>query len=72
MCFLCTKDFAAYQDATRRLRVLEMLALIEHPDALSPDAALHLSREIMGIIGPHAEPLRCESLSCDAVAGENR
>ena len=49
MCMLCAADVQSAGDMERRLHVLRLLALVEHPDALPPDAALRVSREIMSL-----------------------
>ena len=36
----------------RRVRVLQLLALIEHPDALPPEAALRIAGELLEWLGP--------------------
>jgi hypothetical protein len=38
-------------DLARRKRVLQLLALIEHPTALPPDAALRIAQELLVWIG---------------------
>ena len=45
MCLLCA-DGLADRTRARRARVLQLLALVEHPDALPAEAALRLAREI--------------------------
>jgi len=39
-------------DLVRRKRVLQLLALIEHPTALPPDAALRIAQELLAWTGP--------------------
>jgi hypothetical protein len=46
--------------------VLQLLALIEHPDALPADAVLRLGREIMMLIRPDAGSLRCDPVAAPA------
>jgi hypothetical protein len=55
----------AADDEVRRLHVLRLLALIEHPDALPHDAVLRLSREMMVMLGPARAPFRCDSMPSD-------
>ena len=38
----------------RRVRVLQLLALIEHPHALPPEAALRIAGELLAWLGPDA------------------
>jgi hypothetical protein len=62
VCLLC----AAGQDERRlaqRAHVLQLLALIEHPDALPAEAALRLAREVLALT--QAERA---GRSCDPVA----
>jgi hypothetical protein len=39
-------------DLARRKRVLQLLALVEHPTALPPDAALRIAQELLAWTGP--------------------
>ena len=39
-------------DLARRKRVLQLLALIEHPTALPPDAALRIAQELLAWTAP--------------------
>jgi hypothetical protein len=70
MCRLCAGYADSGGEMARRIHVLHLLALVEHPDALPPDAALHLSQEIMSLIGPG--PRRCDPVTFDAATGERR
>ena len=70
MCLLCVAGVNAAGDAARRLYVLRLLALVEHPDALPHDAALRLSQEILATIGPASLPFRCDSWPPDVAGGE--
>lgn len=72
MCFLCSDEFAVVNDAARRRHILDLLAIIEHADALPNSAALRLSREIMTLLGSCTDRLRCDPIEPDAVAGETR
>ena len=46
MCVLCAAGSDGQRFA-RRTHVLQLLALIEHPDALHAEAALRLAREVL-------------------------
>ncbi|MBV9248805.1 MAG: hypothetical protein JO227_06105 [Acetobacteraceae bacterium] len=70
MCLLCANGIDPPEKTARRLYVMELLALIEHPDALPHSAALRLSREIMAIIDRRADQLRCDSIPPDDATGE--
>lgn len=71
MCLLCANGIYSPGDEARRLYVLELLALIEHPDALPHGAALRLSREIMALIDLRANHLRCHPVTPDDATGED-
>jgi hypothetical protein len=59
MCLLCA-DGSADRALARRSHVLQLLALVEHPDALSADAALRLGQEIMTLVRPGSGLRRCD------------
>ena len=44
----------------RRVRVLQLLALIEHPEALPPDAALRIGRELLAWLAQDEPGHRCD------------
>lgn len=46
MCLLCAAGLESRMLA-RRARVLQLLALVEQPDALPADATLRLAREVL-------------------------
>jgi hypothetical protein len=60
MCLLCQSGLGTDGDLARRARVLQLLALVEHKDALPTDAALRLGREIVALIGPGSGSRRCD------------
>ena len=62
MCRLCVDD-AGDRALARRAHVLQLLALVEHPDALPADAALRLGREIMALIRPELGLRRCDPVT---------
>ena len=59
MCLLCA---AGLQDRTlaQRAHVLQLLALVEHPDALPAAAALRLAREILTLTQAKETGRRCD------------
>jgi hypothetical protein len=62
MCMLC--DSARTDaDLARRAYVLQLLALVEHPDALPADGALRLGREIMALIRLQPALRRCDAIA---------
>ncbi|HJS86887.1 MAG TPA: hypothetical protein VJ779_15640 [Acetobacteraceae bacterium] len=71
MCLLCVNGMDSSGDMARRLHVLRLLALVEHPDALSHNAALRLGREILAILGSAAGRLRCDLVAPDEATGED-
>ena len=48
MCLLCAAGLDG-QRLARRAHVLQLLALVEHPDALPAAAALRLAREVLAL-----------------------
>lgn len=60
MCLLCA-DGLRDRALARRARVLQLLALVEHPDALPADAALRLGREILALTQPDRFVRRCDA-----------
>jgi len=63
MCSLCESGSGNDGDLARRAHVLQLLALVEHPDALPADAALRLVREIMALIRPGSGLRRCDPVA---------
>jgi indole-3-glycerol phosphate synthase len=59
MCLLCAAGLEGRRLA-RRAHVLQLLALVEHPDALPADAALRLAREVLTLTQPDRTGRRCE------------
>jgi hypothetical protein len=55
-CASCTDQTG---DARERLRQLQLLALLEHPDALPAKLALRLARELLTLTGCQSA-FRCE------------
>lgn len=61
MCQHCAPG-AARSD-TDRARIRNLLALIEHPDALPAEAALRIARDLLAWAGASKSGLRCEALA---------
>ena len=60
MCPLCAARFS-HADI-RRARVLQLLALVEHPDALPTEAALRIGQEILALTRPNEVGRRCDAV----------
>ncbi len=61
MCQHCAPGSS--QSGTDRARVLHLLAMIEHPDALPTEAALRIASELLAWAGQSKSGLRCEVLA---------
>ena len=59
MCLLCAAGLEGRRLA-RRAHVLQLLALIEHPDALPADMALRIASEILALTQAEQSGLRCD------------
>jgi len=59
MCLLCAAGLEGRRLA-RRAHVLQLLALIEHPDALPADMALRVARQILALTQAELTGLRCD------------
>jgi hypothetical protein len=49
MCPRCATGFSHGSELARRTYILQLLALVEHPDALPPHAILRLSHELLAL-----------------------
>ena len=58
MCRYCVTGSS--NASTDRVRVLDLLALIEHPDALPAEAVLRIASELLAWTGQSKSGLRCE------------
>jgi hypothetical protein len=59
MCLLCAAGLDG-QRLARRAHVLQLLALVEHSDALPAEAALRLAREVLALTRAERTGRRCE------------
>lgn len=59
MCQLCASS-SDVQGLASRAHVLQLVALIEHPDALPAEAAMRLAREILILAGADGTKRRCD------------
>ena len=62
MCLLCA-DNLDDRGLARRAHVLQLLALVEHPDALPTDAAMRVAREILTLTQVGRIERRCEPVA---------
>jgi hypothetical protein len=67
MCMECRPG--ADQGIARRAHILRLLALLEHPDALHPQQALCLGKQLLDTLSGGGS-LRCDSVVPAAPAGE--
>lgn len=62
MCLLCVSGQESRRLA-HRAHVLQLLTLVEHPDALSADAALRLAREVLALVQAEPTERRCDPVT---------
>jgi hypothetical protein len=60
MCLYCTAGSG--QPSAGRRQILDLLALIEHPDALPAEAALRIAAEILAWVEPEGSRYRCDAV----------
>ena len=61
MCLLCTTTPGDQQFA-QRAKILDLLALVENPEALPADVAFRLAREVLRLSQTLRTELRCEQV----------
>ncbi|MDB5372680.1 MAG: hypothetical protein JWP04_1322 [Belnapia sp.] len=62
MCLLCSDGYEGRRLA-QRTHVLQLLALVEHPDALPAEAALRLAREVLALTRAEEAGRRCDPVA---------
>ena len=62
MCLRCAAGLDD-RNLAQRAQVLQLLALIEHPDALPADAALRLAREALALTPAEQTGRRCDPVA---------
>jgi hypothetical protein len=62
MCPLCAAGLES-RSLAQRVHVLQLLSLVEHPDALPADAALRLAREVLALTQAERTGLRCDPVA---------
>ncbi len=60
MCVLCVQGPG--RRAADHARIVDLLALVEHPDALAADAALRIARDLLAWAGPAGSRIRCDAV----------
>jgi hypothetical protein len=60
MCLLCASS--GERVLARRNHILQLLALVEHPDALPADRALRLAQEVLVLTWADGAPFQCEAV----------
>jgi hypothetical protein len=68
MCILCASKPEGNPATACRSRVLQLLALLEHPDALQANLALRLGRQLLALTQPRRPALRCDAIASPATA----
>jgi hypothetical protein len=58
MCRYCAAGF--FRSPADRSRILDLVALVEHPDALPAEAALRIASELLAWAEQPKSGLRCE------------
>ncbi len=61
MCQYCAAGSS--QSGTDHTRILQLLAMIEHPDALPSEAALRIASELLAWAGKSKSGLRCDGVA---------
>ena len=69
MCLLCASS--GDQVLARRNYVLQLLALVEHPNLLPADAALRLAQEILTLAQAGGGAFQCEAVLPPQAAAAN-
>jgi hypothetical protein len=77
MCILCASRPEGDPVRASQSSILQLLALLEHPDALPADLALRLARQLLRLTQPEHPVLRCDAVVAGAAAqarpaGDNR
>jgi hypothetical protein len=66
MCLRCATGFGPGGELARRVYILQLLALVEHPNALPADAILRLSHELLTLTGSGLKCTKPELASLQA------
>ena len=69
MCLLCAAGLDG-QRLARRAHVLQLLSLVEHPDALPAEVALRLAGEILALTQAEQNERRCDPVAPSGSAVE--
>lgn len=71
MCLLCSEGLEGLNLA-RRAHLLQLLTLVEDPDALPANDALRLAREILTLTQVEPEGFRCDPVAPAADCDDQR
>jgi hypothetical protein len=66
MCLYCAPKPEGNTITAGQGRVLQLLALLEHPDALPADLALRLARQLLTLTQPERSALQCDAVTASA------
>jgi hypothetical protein len=70
VCILCTFKSEGNPVTASQSRVLQLLALLEHPDALPADLALRLAGQLLEVTQPERPALRCDAVVASVATHE--
>jgi hypothetical protein len=70
MCLYCALKPEGNTITAGQGRVLQLLALLEHPDALPADLALRLARQLLTLTQPERSALQCDAVIASATGLE--
>jgi hypothetical protein len=70
MCRFCTPKSDGYSVTAVEDKVLQLLALLEHPTALPGDLALRLAGQLLRLTEPERAILRCDAVTESATGVE--
>jgi hypothetical protein len=66
MCILCASKPEGSAVTVSQRRALQLLDLLEHPDALPADLALRLAGQLLALTQPERRAFQCEAVGASA------
>ena len=66
MCLYCALKSEGNTTTAGQGRMLQLLALLEHPDALPADLALRLAGQLLTLTQPERSALQCDAVTATA------